>query len=88
MDVNKTLKLSYFHRYDFEMIDKAPVSRYNYDLVGIIYVGSEAVPQSDIRVRLYSDLYLIEEVIPLAQRTQEYKELMTTETYKSRLILK
>ena len=54
-----------------------------YELIGTLYLGPDAVPQNDTKVRVHDKIYAIEEVVPLAQRTEEYKKMMVTPPEKS-----
>lgn len=51
--------------------------RTSYDLVGTLYLGPEAVPQNDTKIRLQDKIFAIEEVVPLEKRSDEYNRLMT-----------
>ncbi|XP_026756776.2 E3 ubiquitin-protein ligase UHRF1-like [Galleria mellonella] len=67
--------------YDFK-IEEIKEARRSYSLVGTIYLGSEAIPQNNTEVRISDKIFAIEEVIPLAERTEEYKKMMVTQPEK------
>ncbi|XP_059059747.1 E3 ubiquitin-protein ligase UHRF1-like [Achroia grisella] len=67
--------------YDFK-IDKINKLRSVYELVGTLYSGSEVVPQNDTIVRVLDKIYTIDEVVPLAKRSKEYKKMMITQPDK------
>lgn len=48
-------------------------------------MGPDAVPQNDTKVRVFDKILAIEEVVPLAKRTEEYKKIMVTAPEKSKL---
>ncbi|XP_053623803.1 E3 ubiquitin-protein ligase UHRF1-like [Plodia interpunctella] len=63
--------------YDFK-VDEIKKQRTNYELVGTLYLGPEAVPQNDTKVRVNDKIFAIEEVVALADRSEVYKKLMIT----------
>ncbi|CAH0703679.1 unnamed protein product [Spodoptera exigua] len=65
------------HWYDFKI---AEIKKFRaiYELIGTLYLGPDAVPQNDTKVRVIDKIFAIEEVVPLAQRTQKYKKMMIT----------
>lgn len=58
--------------------------RANYELIGTLYLGPDAVPQNDTRVRVLDKIFAIEDVIPVAQRTEEYKKMVAAPPEKSK----
>ncbi|CAH1647903.1 unnamed protein product [Spodoptera littoralis] len=69
------------HWYDYK-ITAIKKFRAIYELLGTLYLGPDAVPQNDTRVRVLDKILAIEEVVPLAQRTEEYKKMMITPSEK------
>ncbi|KAG6459380.1 hypothetical protein O3G_MSEX011347 [Manduca sexta] len=65
------------HWYDFKVAEIKKL-RTNYELIGTLYLGPDAVPQNDTKVRLQDKIFAIEEVVPLAKRSNEYKQMMLT----------
>ncbi|KAH9643541.1 hypothetical protein HF086_016748 [Spodoptera exigua] len=65
------------HWYDFK-ISEIKKFRAIYELIGTLYLGPDAVPQNDTKVRVIDKIFAIEEVVPLAQRTEKYKKMMIT----------
>ncbi|KAJ2954656.1 hypothetical protein O0L34_g2952 [Tuta absoluta] len=63
--------------YDFTVCEIKKL-RTSYELIGTLYLGPEAIPQNDTVVRIHDKIFAIEEVTPLEQRNEEYKELMKT----------
>lgn len=53
-------------------------------MVGTLYLGPDAVPQNDTKAKVVDKIFLIEEIIPLAERSVEYQELMKTQTDRSK----
>lgn len=85
-----TSLLDYFFnivRYDFKVSEIMKKLRNSYELLGTIYLGPDAIPQNDTKVALHDKIFAIEKVVPLADRTEEYSELMKTEPEKSKQIL-
>lgn len=76
--------LSHYHRYDFKVSEIVKKLRNTYELIGTIYLGPDAIPQNDTKVGLHDKVFAIEEVVPLSERTEEYKDLMKTQTEKSK----
>ncbi|XP_013184973.1 E3 ubiquitin-protein ligase UHRF1 [Amyelois transitella] len=72
--------------YDFK-IDEIKKQRTNYELVGTIYLGPDAVPQNDTKVKVNDKIFAIEEVVPMAERTKEYQKLMISPPDKRALPL-
>ncbi|CAH2985650.1 unnamed protein product [Chilo suppressalis] len=63
--------------YDFK-VNEIKKLRASYELVGTLYLGAEAVPQDDTKVKIHDKIFVIEEVVPLSERSDEYKKMMTT----------
>ncbi|XP_072931393.1 E3 ubiquitin-protein ligase UHRF1-like [Epargyreus clarus] len=63
--------------YDFK-VDKILKIRNGYNLLGTLYLGSDAIPQHDTTVRVHDKIFLIEDVVPLQLRTDEYNKKMCT----------
>ncbi|XP_041987386.1 E3 ubiquitin-protein ligase UHRF1-like [Aricia agestis] len=62
--------------YDFK-VDKVNKTRTNYELIGTLYLGQDAVPQNETKVCVHDKIFAIESVVPLADRTEEYKKKMS-----------
>ncbi|KAM3968509.1 E3 ubiquitin-protein ligase UHRF1 [Aphomia sociella] len=69
------------HWYDFK-VDEIKKLRAVYELVGTLYLGPEAIPQNNTKARVLDKIFEIEEVVPLAQRNEEYKKMMVTQPDK------
>lgn len=65
-------------------MDEIKKLRTSYELIGTLYLGPDAVPQNDTRVRVHDKIFMIEEVVPLETRSEEYKTLMVTQPEKSK----
>ncbi|KAJ8737282.1 hypothetical protein PYW07_000553 [Mythimna separata] len=63
--------------YDFKVAEIKKL-RATYELIGTLYLGPDAVPQNDTKLKVLDKIYAIEEVVPLAKRTEEYKKMMAT----------
>ncbi|XP_063837600.1 E3 ubiquitin-protein ligase UHRF1-like [Ostrinia nubilalis] len=72
--------------YDFK-VDEIKKLRTSYELIGTLYLGADAVPQNDTRVKVHDKIFSVEEVVPLDQRTEEYKKMMVTPPEKRALPL-
>ncbi|XP_048006035.1 E3 ubiquitin-protein ligase UHRF1-like [Leguminivora glycinivorella] len=67
--------------YDFK-VEEIKKLRLTHELIGTLYLGPEAVPQNDTRARVHDKIFAIEDMVPLAERTEEYKEMMITQPEK------
>lgn len=74
---------NYNYRYDFK-IEEIKKLRSTYELLGTIYLGPEAVPQNDTKVKVLDKIFAIEEVVPLADRSLDQKNTMATQPDKSK----
>ncbi|CAG9782394.1 unnamed protein product [Diatraea saccharalis] len=74
------------HWYDFK-VDEIKKLRTSYELLGTLYLGADAVPQNDTKVKVHDKIFAIEDVVPLTERTEELRKIMTTETEKRSLPL-
>lgn len=74
---------NYYYRYDFK-IEEIKKLRSTYELLGTIYLGPEAVPQNDTKVKVLDKIFAIEEVVPLADRSLDQKNTMATQPDKSK----
>ncbi|XP_073950182.1 E3 ubiquitin-protein ligase UHRF1-like isoform X2 [Choristoneura fumiferana] len=72
--------------YDFK-IEEIKKLRTSHELLGTIYLGPEAVPQNDTKVRVLDKIFAIEEVVPLADRSLDQKNTMATQPDKRALPL-
>ncbi|CAH2036157.1 unnamed protein product, partial [Iphiclides podalirius] len=73
------------HWYDFR-IDEIKKFRSSYELIGTLYLGVDSVPQNDTKVKVHDKIFVIEEVVPVDCRTEEYKIAMITQPEKSRTV--
>lgn len=63
--------------YDFKVSEIKKI-RGTHELTGTLYLGPDAVPQNDTRIRVQDKIFAIEEVVPLAERSEEYKNIIAT----------
>lgn len=68
-------------RYDFT-VNEIKKLRTTFELVGTLYLGPEAIPQNDTKVKVNDKIFAIEEVVPLDQRGEQYKKMMATQPEK------
>ncbi|CAG4977879.1 unnamed protein product [Colias eurytheme] len=61
--------------FDFK-VDEVKKLRKNYELIGTLYLGQEAIPQNDTKAYVHDKIFAIEEVVPLADRTEDYKKMI------------
>lgn len=71
------------NRYDFKVAEIKKL-RATYELIGTLYLGPDAVPQNDTKLKVLDKIYAIEEVVPLVQRTEEYRKMMAAPPEKSK----
>ncbi|XP_011568402.3 E3 ubiquitin-protein ligase UHRF1 [Plutella xylostella] len=64
--------------YDFK-VDEIKKLRTSHELIGTLYLGPDAVPQNDTKVRVHDKIFAIEET-PLPDRSEEYRKMMVTPT--------
>ncbi|XP_021188039.3 E3 ubiquitin-protein ligase UHRF1 [Helicoverpa armigera] len=73
-NTEEPLELGYW--YDFKVANIKKV-RSTYELKGTLYLGADAIP-NDTSVRVLDKIYAIEEVVPLAKRSDDYNKMMVT----------
>ncbi|CAB3258852.1 unnamed protein product [Arctia plantaginis] len=67
--------------YDFKISEIKKI-RSNYELIGTLYLGPDAVPQNETRARVLDKIFAIEQVVPVAKRTDDDRKMMTTQPDK------
>ncbi|XP_068626889.1 E3 ubiquitin-protein ligase UHRF1-like [Battus philenor] len=67
--------------YDFK-VEGITKLRKNYMLVGTMYLGKDSVPQHDTKVKVHDKIFAIEEVIPVAQRSDKCHKAMKVQPEK------
>ncbi|XP_063392583.1 E3 ubiquitin-protein ligase UHRF1-like [Cydia fagiglandana] len=67
--------------YDFK-VEEIKKLRLTHELMGTLYLGPEAVPQNDTRARVHDKIFAIEDIVPLAERTDQYNQMMITQPDK------
>lgn len=69
------------HWYDFKVSEIKKLQK-SYELIGTLYLGPEAVPQHDSKIKLHDSIYAIEKVVPLSKRSEKCNKIMNTPTEK------
>lgn len=64
-------------------MDEIKKLRTSHELIGTLYLGPDAVPQNDTKVRVHDKIFAIEET-PLPDRSEEYRKMMVTPTERSK----
>ncbi|CAF4744509.1 unnamed protein product [Pieris macdunnoughi] len=73
-NINKSSEKGFW--YDFK-VEEVKKGRRGYELVGTLYLGQDAIPQNDTKVPIHDKIFAIEEIVPLAKRSEEYKKLIS-----------